>query len=106
MAVTDNFNRSDAANWGPHWTTTTGTVEIIGNRAGVGETGSGAFNFARRTAETFTGDHSSQAQLQLNGNTTARQFLTVRHQSGGDHYGLQIHMRSADEHIDIYKYIS
>lgn len=98
VAATDDFNRADALNLGGNYTATTGNVRVFSNTARP-LTGS-SYDFVRRTGETFTGDHYSQAVFVSGG---ADYELTVRHQSNGDLYLLMCHSGIG---FRIYKYIS
>ncbi len=82
------------------WTVTTGAMQIAGGQARPNN--AEAYAFMRRTSETWLAAHSSQAVVHANFGGMD-QWLTVRHQSSGDFYGLMCHISIG---LRIYSYIS
>lgn len=99
MAVTDDFNRANSGTLGANWTATANNMAVASNSA---QASASVENFDYYSGVSWNSDHTSQAVYRENASDTIM-YLTVRHQPGGDWYGLLLHSIPGDRRINFYK---
>lgn len=98
--TSDDFNRANSPTLGANWTATVSGMSVSGNTAVP--TGGVDHRFAYYSGASWNSTHSSQAVFY--GSMGAEMELTVRHQSNGDLYLLEVN--SGSNAIRIKKNIS
>jgi hypothetical protein len=99
--TTDEFNRANSSTLGANWTATSSGMSISGNKAVPAGASGIDHKFAYYSGASWNATHSSQAVFY--GAMGADMTLTVRHQSNGDLYMLDVN--SGSQHTRIYKYV-
>ena len=97
--ASDDFNRANSSTLGADWTATSSGMSISANKAMPAAGGGSDHKFSYYSGSSWNPTHSSQAVFY--GALGADMTLTVRHQTNGDLYFLDVN--SGSQHLKIFK---